>query len=116
MGRFLLRNTYLDDPSAQWTAWPTRGAAISAAQELIDAGGAGDWMWIEDGQEITFARKAEDGPPPWSLTIFDGLEEAMDAVTFLPPATWPAHRAAIVAAESGKEPDPPAPRKRRKRR
>ena len=113
-----VRNTYFDDPNLQWTAWPTREAACTAAQELIDAGGA-RWMWVEDDLQIYWVWTCkDDGPtmPPWMVDIYDSLEEAMDMVTYLPSVTWPAHRAAILSAASGKEPDPPKPPRRRRKR
>lgn len=110
---FFLWNTRPEEIYRQWTSYPTKAAALTAAQAMIDKAGASGWLWIEERQTIHTTPEGL-AQAEWGLTLFESLPDALDAIADLDGPEYLQHHAALLAVEAGKEPSPMAAQRKRR--
>jgi len=108
--QWFLHNTRPLEVTKQWSAHPSKAAALSAAQEVIDAADASSWLWIEDGELHTSGHARAD----WGLSIYEGVEAALQSIASMDPDALKLNAAVIGLVEAGKVPEYRALPKRRR--
>lgn len=100
--QYFLWNTH-PMPVTNWQAFGSREAALSEAQTIIDLLGVGNEIWIEDGNIRVSGHARHD----WSLSIYDGIDAALEAIADLDPEYRAAQQTMILRAAAGEAPPPP---------